>query len=419
MGMRMCRRVLWVILCLTLFALPGYAQAMEQEALSRIIINIPSRTLELYKNNTLVKEYPVGVGKPSMPTPTGKFSIIEKEIDPCWYPPGKDFIVPSGPDNPLGYRWIGFAPLYGIHGTNAPWSIGLAVSNGCVRMQEEDVEELFELVDYETSVSIEYERIKVRVDARGRGSIGIYSDIYGRQPVTLASVKQALAQAGLDGLADESFLRALIRDIPERQVVFAQFHNLKINGVLRPERIVSREGQKQVPVMALAESLNTFVNWNENQQTLTRQNKTVPGIKHGTTVYVNAEHLPDLVGGRGIWDESENCLELMLPVANFDGQLLSGDIVRVGNHFAIPALTLANALGERVKWQADTGQLFVQGRPASVMVIAGQPFVTSDTIGKVYNVAAAWDDQTQTMNLSYPLHPIDYSMYLNPGDEFL
>lgn len=419
MGMRMGGRILWLAIWLTLFALPGYAQTTEQKGLARIIINIPSCTLELYKNNTLVREYPVGVGKPSTPTPIGKFFVTEKEVNPCWYPPGKDYVVPSGPDNPLGYRWMGFAPLYGIHGTNAPWSIGFAVSNGCVRMQEADVEELFELIDCETPVFIEYERVKVRVDAQGRASIGIYSDIYGRQRVTLAGVKQALEKAGLDGLVGESFLQALIRDIPDRQVVFAQLHNLKINGILRSERAVSWKGEKQVPVMALAESLNTYVSWDEDKQILSRRNRTAPGIKLGNTMYAAVEDLTILFGGRGVWDASQNCLELTLPIAKLDGQLLSGDIHRVGSRIVVPALTLAKALGERVKWYSNTGQLFVQGRSASVIVLEGEPFVTMDNMGEIFNVAASWDDQTQTMSLSYPLHPIDYSMYLNPDDEFL
>ncbi len=418
MGMRIAKITLWVILWLILFALPAYAQASVQNGLSQIIVNIPSRTLELYKENTLVKEYPIGVGKPSTPTPTGKFPIIEKEVNPWWYPPGKNYVVPSGPNNPLGYRWMGIGSMYGIHGTNAPWTIGLAVSNGCIRMQEEDVEDLFELVDCDTPVSIEYERVKVRINADGKVSIGIYPDIYRKQKVTLASVKQALVQAGLDGLAKDSFLQALIQDIPDRQVVFAQIHNLKINGTLRPERIISWEGKKHVPVMALAKSLNTSVNWNEEKQTLIRQNQTVPGLKLGNTVYVNVEHLPALFGGREVWNASQNCLELTLPIAKFDGQLLSGDIHRIGNSMVVPALTLAKALGERVKWQANTEQLLVHGRPASIIMIEGQPFVGIDEVGKLYNMAAKWDDQTQTMNLSYPLYPIDYSMYLDLGDEF-
>lgn len=419
----MCRRVgkvaLWSILWFLVVILVAPGQATGQEDTSRIVVNLPSRTLELYKENTIIKEYPITIGKPSTPTPVGDFSIIEKDINPCWYPPGKDYIVPSGPDNPLGYRWMGIGSMYGIHGTNTPWSIGYAVSNGCVRMQEESVEELFELVGCDTPVTIEYERIKVRVDGHGKASIGIYPDVYGRQRVTLASVKAVLAEAGMDGLADDSLLQSLIDEVPDRQVTFAQLHNLKINGVPRAERIVSWEGKKHVPVMALGDSLQASIKWDESSQTISRQNHIAPAIKRGNTVYVSVESLPALFGGKEVWNENENCLELLLPVAKYDGQLLTGDIQRVGDELSLSALAVARSIGERVKWQPASGQLVVHGKPAPVVIVGEEPFISVKNIGAIFNVSAIWNDQTQTIDLTYPLHPIDYSMYLDPGEEYL
>ncbi|MDF2875787.1 MAG: L,D-transpeptidase catalytic domain [Sporomusa sp.] len=415
MGKQLWKRVFWLILCFIVFTEPVQAQ----EALNQIIVNLPSRTLELYKDNIMVKEYPVAIGKPDTPTPVGEFSIIEKEIDPAWYPPGKNYVVPSGPDNPLGYRWMGLGSLYGIHGTNAPGSIGLAISNGCIRMQEADAEEIFELVDCDTPVKIEYERIKVRIDTRGQATIGIYPDVYNRQRVTLADVKAALKQAELENLIDDAFVQKLIETIPDHQVVFAQLHNLKINGTLRPERIITWGGKKYVPVLALADSLRTSVHWNAGNRTVTRQNQTVPGVKRGNTVYVNVDYLSILFGGRETWNDDQNCLELLLPIARLDGRLLSGDIQRMGNALVIPALTVAKELGERVTWRPNTGELFIHGKLAPIKLIGGQPFLTINDISKVYNIAASWDDQTQIIDMVYPLYPIDYSMYLDPSDEYL
>ncbi len=416
---RVCKQTFFLILGFIMSILSVHAQAVKQDDLPQIIINLPSRTLELYQGKTLLKEYQIAIGKPSTPTPIGEFTIFEKELDPCWYPPGKGYVVPSGPNNPLGYRWLGVAPLYGIHGTNAPWSIGAAVSNGCMRMQEEDVEDLFERVACDTPVKIEYERVKVRVDDRGRASIGVYPDVYGRQRVTLTSVKQALAQAGLEGLAEDAFLNSLIQDVPDRQVEFAQIHKLKINGTLCREHIITREGKKQIPVMTLADRLNTSVNWDESKQTVTRQNQVVPGRKRGSLIYVNVEYLPTLFGGREVWNDRENCLELTLPVAKFEGQIVSGDIHRLDSNWLVPALTVANLIGERIKWQLDTAELLIHGKAASVTVIEGQPFINVTDLGEVLNLATRWDDQTQTLELSYPLYLIDYSMYLDPGEEFL
>lgn len=406
---------LWFVMLIQ----PVGVQAEAQPALAQILVNLPSRTLEFYQGDTLLKEYPVAIGKPDTPTPTGSYSVFEKEIDPDWYPPGKGYVVPSGPDNPLGYRWLGFAPLYGIHGTNAPWSIGLAISNGCIRLQEENVEELFALIDYSTPVTIEYERVKVRVNAKGEASIGVYPDVYSRQNVTLAHVKQLLVQAGLDGLVDDSFLQGVIQAGSSRQTVFAQLHNLKINGLQRPERVLEWQGKKLVPVMALADSLDTTVCWDPDKQTLTRQNQTVPGRKLGSTVYVEMEYLPALFGGREVWNTSENCLELVLPVAKWEGQLLTGDIYCINNDFVVPALTLAATMGERVQWYAQTETLLVQGKPAPVIALAGQPFLPISELGELYNTAAVWNEKSQTLDLSYPLHIVDYSMYLNPDDQYL
>jgi len=416
---RVCKQVFWIILGFIMTFLPVNVQAIKQAVLPQIIINLPSRTLELCQGDTLLKEYQIAIGKPSAPTPTGKFLIMEKEVNPCWYPPDKGTIVPSGPSNPLGYRWLGIAPMYGIHGTNAPWSIGTAVSNGCVRMQEEDVEDLFEQVTCDTPVKIEYERVKVRIDASGKASIGIYPDVYGRQKITLASVKQALVSAGLDGLVEDTFLKSLIQAVPDRQIEFAQTHKLKINGTMRIEHIISIAGDKQIPVMALADSLNTSVNWDENQQIVSRQNKMAPGKKRGNSVYISVEYLPTLFGGREVWNDQQNCLELMLPVAKFEGQILSGDIHQKKSGWVVPALPVAAVLGERIKWQPNKPELLIHGRAAPIIIVDGQPFITVNDMGQLFNMATHWDGQTQTLELSYPLYMVDYSMYLDPGEEFL
>jgi lipoprotein-anchoring transpeptidase ErfK/SrfK len=106
----------------------------------KITINVAARTLTLYKDGTVFKTYPVAVGKPSTPTPKGTFTIVNKA-----YKPG----------GPFGERWLGLSkPHYGIHGTNDPSSIGKAVSNGCIRMQNPAVIEVYNLVPIGTVVTI-------------------------------------------------------------------------------------------------------------------------------------------------------------------------------------------------------------------------------------------------------------------------
>src|SRR5205085_6157012 len=83
--------------------------------------------------------------KPTTPSPTGQFTVMNKVSNPVYRAHGQD--VAAGSNNPVGTRWIGLSLKgYGIHGTNAPKSIGKDASHGCIRMRNKDVEELFELV---------------------------------------------------------------------------------------------------------------------------------------------------------------------------------------------------------------------------------------------------------------------------------
>jgi len=115
-----------------------------------ILVDVPKLKLYLRSGDKVIKTYTVGVGKDETPTPVGDFKTTDKLPNPVWYsttPSGAKMAIPPGdPRNELGTRWIGFKPAYGIHGTIDPDSIGKAMSNGCVRMHNEDVEELYNLV---------------------------------------------------------------------------------------------------------------------------------------------------------------------------------------------------------------------------------------------------------------------------------
>jgi lipoprotein-anchoring transpeptidase ErfK/SrfK len=126
-----------------------------------IVIDRGRHSLTLYKNDKVVKRFSVAVGQSIYPTPVGAFHIIVKERDPWWYPPTYDAWaanlkpVPPGPSNPLGTRWMGLdSQGVGIHGTDAPASIGYSQSHGCIRMQVPEAEWVFEHVDVGTPVWI-------------------------------------------------------------------------------------------------------------------------------------------------------------------------------------------------------------------------------------------------------------------------
>ncbi len=131
-----------------------------------IIIDTEARYLYLVEEQGMARRYGVGVGRPGFEW-AGEHKITRKAEWPGWTPPSEmrereaahGKILPAymegGPENPLGARalYLGES-LYRIHGTNQPWTIGKAVSSGCIRMRNEDVIDLYERVGTGTKVIV-------------------------------------------------------------------------------------------------------------------------------------------------------------------------------------------------------------------------------------------------------------------------
>jgi hypothetical protein len=125
----------------------GLAAHASSQAVSQrlIVVSLEDRKLALVEDGQVRKIYKVAVGKPSTPSPTGTYTIERRVANPVYQHDGKT--VQPGPGNPVGTRWMGLNIRgYGIHGTNAPKSIGKAASHGCIRMAKADLEELYDLV---------------------------------------------------------------------------------------------------------------------------------------------------------------------------------------------------------------------------------------------------------------------------------
>jgi hypothetical protein len=107
-----------------------------------IIIDMDNLTLTIFNGGEPYKKYPVAMGKYETPTPVGNWEIISMNTNPA---------------DVMGTRWMGLnIPYgqYGIHGTNAPHSIGSFASHGCIRMFNRDAEEIFGMVTASTPVTI-------------------------------------------------------------------------------------------------------------------------------------------------------------------------------------------------------------------------------------------------------------------------
>lgn len=130
----------------------------------RAVVDRATFSLDVYLGNTFVRHYRVGLGADGS-TPSGEWRVGTKLTNPTYYPPrGGQIIAADDPQNPLGERWIGLVGTggealgqerYGIHGTIEPESIGREQSLGCIRMYNEDVEELYTyLVEKHSTVTI-------------------------------------------------------------------------------------------------------------------------------------------------------------------------------------------------------------------------------------------------------------------------
>jgi LysM repeat protein len=120
-----------------------------------VAVDKSQNVLLLKRNGEIIKKYVVSTGKDNS-TPVGTFKIVTKLKDPTWFRKDIGVIVPpDSPDNILGSRWLGFdLSGYGIHGTTDPKSLGSHETKGCVRMKNEDVEEIFAILPRGSQVTI-------------------------------------------------------------------------------------------------------------------------------------------------------------------------------------------------------------------------------------------------------------------------
>jgi L,D-transpeptidase ErfK/SrfK len=139
-----------------------------------LVLDRRRRRLLVINSGALLRQFPVAVGMPGWETPVGSFAVTEKRADPSWEHPTTGKRIPAGADNPLGSRWIGFTVdcqgrkasdgdqvldikgcvQAGFHGTPHRWTVGRAVSHGCVRLFDEDVQVLFDMVSVGTPVTV-------------------------------------------------------------------------------------------------------------------------------------------------------------------------------------------------------------------------------------------------------------------------
>lgn len=196
-----------------------------------IIINVPDRTLYYFKNNKLVRSFPVGMGlltsKTSTiwKTPVGKFKILAKVKDPTWHVPpsiqeemaleGKEVItsVPPGPENPLGrYAVKTTIPGIMIHATIKPASVNQYRSHGCIRVLAENMEGFFEEVEPNTPGELLYMPVKAALTVEKRIYLEVHRDFYSRIKNIKEEAKIQLDKIGATGKVDWQKVEKVLKD---------------------------------------------------------------------------------------------------------------------------------------------------------------------------------------------------------------
>ncbi|CAH3784823.1 L%2CD-transpeptidase [Enterobacter cloacae] len=156
-----------------------------------IIVNAAEMRLYYYPpGGNTVEVLPIGIGQAGRETPRNWVTAVErKQEGPTWSPTpntrrayaaeGKTLpaFVPAGPDNPMGLYAIYIGRLYAIHGTNSNFGIGLRVSQGCIRLRNNDIKYLFDNVPVGTRVQLIDRPVKVTTEPDGSRWVEVHEPL--------------------------------------------------------------------------------------------------------------------------------------------------------------------------------------------------------------------------------------------------
>ncbi len=178
----MKKKLISLLVIVLIFQMPAFALRTLNENFE-LVLNVASKKLVLYTNGEATKEYPVGVGTSSTPTPLGDYKIVRRIYNPAWVNPFRQSkVIAPGEKNPIGQYWLGFAlnkktQEYGFHATSDLSSIGRASTHGCIRLHPDDMKELFSLVKVGTTVHVIYNPIEIK-EFQNKLFVRAYPDIY-------------------------------------------------------------------------------------------------------------------------------------------------------------------------------------------------------------------------------------------------
>ncbi|WP_054869875.1 L,D-transpeptidase [Caloranaerobacter sp. TR13] len=370
----MRKKLILIILVILFFTLNVNGYAESTEAQYKIVINIPSRKLTLFKNDMIIKEYPIAVGKSKSQTPIGEFKIINKVINPYY---AKKKIPGGSPKNPLGSRWMGFKIHYGIHGNSDPSSIGTFASGGCIRMYERDIQEIFQIVPLGTPVQIKYDLIEKVDDIDGEEPILIiYPDYYNKVRNLKELIKQKLEDLNLYNEMSEKRLEEVANLAKNEKIIFSNNLIFFINKKYITNDIKNIEGIYYI-------NLNKFEKWlNINVPIMYNENYAYVMGSFIKTVYVDNKYyialadIQKLLGGQLVIDKDANLIELNADTIFLNNKYLSNQVLNITTNPKIRLSVINKYLDISIQFKQNEIKYYLKnGKELSYELYEGIPYV--------------------------------------------
>lgn len=366
-----------------------------------IVLNVPSLQLELVKDGVPIKTYPVAVGKTISQTPIGKFKIISKVVNPTWHPKDKP-PVPSGPDNPLGYRWLGFHEGYGIHGNNNPKSIGTFVSLGCIRLHNKDIEELFNLVNIGDSVTIKYDTMIVKQTANGEKYLEIYPDVYNLGVNKKDNIFKKLKEEEID--IESERLNRLLNGVNRGKILLSPGYRLIFNGetITASGLVFDNDIYFKYEIIEYLLKNNIYFDI-ESEDVIVGNGHIIPTREVDGVIHISIKHLAEFLGADLQISSREEKVELVINGMVFlNDSFLTSDIFISNNEVYLPLRLLANTLGCEVYWDTQKNKAVIGETEIKGILSRGRTYIHISEAEKIFNIKVFLDKDKNKVLISSP-----------------
>jgi|GEM_PF-1085149 len=441
--------VLVALLSMALSFYAGGAQAVSGE--HRIVINLPEYRLYHYIGEELVEVYSISIGHINSPTPissaTRRFEIYTKIVAPWWKSPTTGVVMPPGPTNPLGTRWLGLMTIdkvtltgtdtweslakrygssiisilnqnklktgakivpgmvveiphsdgYGIHGTIVPNSIGTSVSLGCMRMHNAEVERLFEVLPSgkRIPVTINYAPLAERIDAlTGEPYYEVYYDVYSRTK-DKDWPEQLEAATGRIGTQLGQWVQSTLSQRFNDSILISKSPAIYNNGALIAVGAHQQDGQFFVPASIVEQMLGErYVIFNDAHYLGSSAIEPEAVVIVNDMFYLSSEIIRQRTGKGHYYEPMLNMLQFSTSRLTVNGVVVSYNRVFVhptlGAMIAISDLTDALGLVPAYlpQGRVDVGGIILTGEPLGSFV-----YVTTSELARL-DIRVHWNPRS-------------------------